>query len=342
MVTIKSNTPDSSELAKAISAADFGDCAVTVVGYGYMGKEYVKALRALGVGEIRVYSRSAEPLVELRDVDGVETIAGGIEKMECPAKNGELGIITTPSALLVSATRKLATLGFERLLIEKPVSLLAGEIRQLANEMEQRGVESFCAFNRTAFPSCYEVGARVEREGGITSCNYEFTEMIKPDWSERFPEEELTRWGIANSAHVISMAHGLIGLPENWQSFRSGAKPVSWHSSGSVFVGAGISERNIPFSYHADWGSTGRWAVEIHTRESSYRLCPLETVQCRTESLGDWGEIPLVIYSSGIKPGILEQVAVLTGKLRVPLPGWRLADCARLTSFAEDIFGYTA
>lgn len=332
---------DSSDLAKSIAAADFSNCAATVIGYGFMGKEYVKSLRALGFGKIRVYSRSVEPLEELRDVDGVEAIAGGLAIMERPAQTGELGIIATPYALLVPAAQKLTALGFRRLLIEKPVSLQSSEIKLLVDEMELRGVEAFCAFNRTAYPAFYEVGARVKREGGITSCNYEFTEMIKPDWPERFPAEELTRWGIANSMHVISMVHGLIGLPENWQAFRAGAGSVSWHPSGSVFVGAGVSERHIPFSYHADWGSTGRWAVEVHTRESSYRLCPLETVQCRTEPLGDWVEIPLGKSDANIKPGILEQVAALTGKLRIPSHSWSLSDCERLTSFAEDIFGYT-
>ena len=59
---------DSCALTEAIEAADFGNCAVTVVGYGYMGREYVKAVRALGIRRIRVCSRSAEPMAELRDI----------------------------------------------------------------------------------------------------------------------------------------------------------------------------------------------------------------------------------------------------------------------------------
>lgn len=45
------------------------------------------------------------------------------------------------------------------------------------------------------------------------------------------------RWGIANSLHVISMAHYLIGLPEQMRRYRFG-KP-DWYPSGDRFVGAG-------------------------------------------------------------------------------------------------------
>ena len=128
-----------------------------------------------------------------------------------------------------------------------------------------------CAYNRVAYPSFLEAYARASHEGGITSCTYTFTEMIKQDWPERFKPDELARWGIANSLHVMSMAHALIGLPQSWTGHQCGALP--WHPAGSVFVGSGISKLGIPFSYHADWGSTGRWSVEVHTAVSSYRLC---------------------------------------------------------------------
>lgn len=333
---------DSRALAEAISAADFSDCAATVVGYGHMGREYVKALRALGIRRIRVCSRSEEPLVELRGAAGVEVVSGGVERLEGLIKEGELGIVATPPPLLVSATERLVQLGFRRLLIEKPISFWSDEIEHLAGELTGREVEAVCAFNRTAYPAFYEVCACAEREGGITSCTYAFTEMIRADWPERFPAEELARWGVSNSLHVVSMAHGLIGLPARWQGYRSGESRISWHSAGSVFVGSGISDQDIPFSYHADWGSTGRWSVEIHTPESSYLLCPMEKVQRRTEPLGPWREVPVVSFSSDIKAGILEQVAIFMGVLHVPTVRWDLRTTARLTAFGEQVFGYAS
>lgn len=329
----------SAELAAAIAAADCSDDAVTVVGYGTIGKQYVNALRALRVRRIRVCSRSADPLQELEGVDGVETIAGGMAHLEGRALPGELGIIAAPTALLATAAERLVSLGFRRLLIEKPVSLWSSEIERLADALESEGVEAFCAYNRLAYPSLHEVRARVAREGGLTSCTYAFTEMIKPDWPARFPAEELARWGVANSLHVMSMAHGLIGLPETWHGHRSGSLP--WHPTGAVFVGSGLSERGIPFAYHADWGSTGRWSVEAHTPVSSYRLCPLEQVFRRTSATGEWVVVPVTTFAPQVKAGIAEQVAaLLKGELKGLVPLMPLRTAAALTRYGEAVCGY--
>ncbi|MFC1869493.1 hypothetical protein ACFL0H_15365 [Thermodesulfobacteriota bacterium] len=81
-------------------------------------------------------------------------------------------------------------------------------------------------------------------------------------------------WGIANSLHIISMAHDLIGLPKKMQSYQFGK--LDWHPSSDRFVGAGVSKENIPFSYHVDWSLAGRWGIEIMTPQNAYRLIPLE------------------------------------------------------------------
>lgn len=328
------------ELATAVARVAGSACAATVVGCGSMGKQYVEALRALGVRRIRISSRSAGPLEELHGTaDGLETVAGGVERLECQPHQDELGIIATPTALLVGAAERLASLGFRRLLIEKPVSLWSHRIEQLADTLERQGVEAVCAYNRVAYPSFHEARARAFQEGGITSCSYTFTELIKPDWPERFPAEELARWGVANSLHVVGMAHGLIGMPSAWTGHR--ARALSWHPTGAVFVGSGVSTQGIPFSYHADWGSTGRWSIEFHTAVSSYQLCPLERLFRRTAALGEWEEIPLAVAAPEVKPGIVEQVAaMLSADVRPHLPLVSLRDAASLARLGESIFGY--
>lgn len=325
-------------LAEAIRGADRSRAAVTIIGAGLMGRQYLQASQALGIPHVRVCSRRPEPLAALC-ADGVETVAGGVEALACRPKPDELGIVATPTAMLVRAAERLSELGFRRLLIEKPVSLEADEIERLAGALEQRGVQAWCAFNRVAYPSFHEVRARIADEGGATSCVYTLTERIKPDWPQRFPAEELARWGIANSLHVVSMAHGLIGWPSRWNGSRAGAIP--WHPTGVVFVGSGMSERGVPFAYQADWGSTGRWSVEAHTRVSSYRLCPLEQVFQRTSSAGDWTAVPVAAYAPHVKAGLAEQVAAaLDDELRAQWPLVSLREAARLTRYGESIFGY--
>ena len=332
-------TAASAQLAEAIAAADFSGSAATVIGYGNMGRHYVRALRTLGVPRIRVCSRSQEPLNELQGVEGIATIGGGYPNLDATALPGELGIVATPTSDLVGAAMHMASRGFKRILVEKPVSLWSQEIQGLAQHLEQQQVYAACGYNRVAYPSFREAGALSELDGGITSCTYTFTEFVEKIGPGRFPDDELARWGIANSLHVMSLAHGLIGLPESWNSHRYGSLP--WHSTGSVFVGSGISQRGIPFAFHADWGSTGRWSVEVHTRAFSYRLCPLEQLYRRASAMGDWEEVPISAFAPGLKAGITEEVAAMLsedcGQL-VPLVS--IKEAAELVEYGETLFGY--
>ena len=68
----------------------------------------------------------------------------------------------------------------------------------------------------------------------------------------------------------MSLAFALAGLPEKWSHYASGGLP--WHPAGSRFVGAGFTERGVPFHYHADWGSQARWGVEFHTDADAFEL----------------------------------------------------------------------
>lgn len=329
----------SAELAAALAALDSRCCAATLIGVGMMGTQYVHALRALGVPRVRLVALSEESLAPYREAPGVEVAWGGFEQLACRPAPEEVAIVATPAALLVPAVERLLALGFRRVLVEKPVSLWSRAIDQLAEQAQAQGAEIHCAFNRVAYPSFHETKARTAQEGGITSCAYTFTEMIKPDWPQRFPAEELARWGIANSLHVMSMAHGLIGWPATWQGHRTGALP--WHPSGAVFVGSGVSERGIPFAYHADWGSTGRWSVEVHTSVASYRLCPLEKVFRRAAALADWIEIPVAAFAPQVKAGVTEQVAALLHEeLRALVPLVPLRAASLLTRYGEDVCGY--
>src|SRR3990167_8266156 len=330
----------SSELAALIRSTDFSRCAATIVGCGDMGRHYLKALHTLGVKKIRACSRSAESLKGLKHLSGVETVTGGYEGLECRVDDEEVAIVATPMRTLVAAAKRLVALGFRRLLIEKPVSLWSTGIERLAAGLKEKGVEAFCAYNRVAYPSFHETRARGAGEGGITSCTYSFTEIVKPDWPQRFGPEELARWGVANSLHVMGMAHGLIGMPREWSGYRRGSLP--WHPAGALFAGAGISDLGVPFAYHADWGSKGCWSVEVHTSVSSYRLCPIEKLLRRTSHLSEWEEVPVTAFARDVKPGIIEEVAaIFSGDVRRWVPLFSLGEAAALARYAEEVFGYS-
>ena len=311
------------------------------MGYGYMGRAYLSVLRALGVGRIFVCSRSEEELENLRDIPNVVTIPGGINRLSRIPGPDELVVVATPTDTLVSFSKQLVDLGFRRLLIEKPVSLWSREIEELSIVMSGTGASAMCAYNRVAYPSVIEVLARCAQEGGITSISYDFTELIREDWTERFQPEELKRWGLANSIHVISMAHGIGGPPDRWNSYRTGR--LDWHPTGSVFVGSGMTKSGVPFSYHADWKSKARWSVEVHTCQSTYRLCPLEQAFRKSSGLGHYEVVPVDVYAPDTKAGVAEQVAaMLDDEIGSMIPMASLGDAAALTRYGEDVFGYSA
>jgi len=337
---IQAQPASSVDLAAAIAAADFGSCDVTVVGYGFMGKAYVQALRSLGVGSIQVCSRSPEPLEELKDAEGVSVKSGGFENAAGPNSGNSLAIIATPTADLIAATKHLSELGYRKILVEKPVSFRSTEISNLGGYLEAKGVASVVAYNRLAYPSLIEARSQIHQDGGITSCAYTATELVREDWPDLYTEDELAHWGVANTLHVIGMAHGLIGLPAEQKCNRAGSMP--WHAAGSVFVGSGVSQQGTPFSYHGDWKSKGRWSVELHTERSSYRMCPLEKLLKKNDALAEWEEVPVQAFDDNLKVGIAEQVAAMLcpiiGNL---IPLISMKETAELTRFAEEVFGYT-
>jgi len=293
-----------------------------------MGRQFVLALQRLGVSSIRVCTRGDKGL-------------SGYEQWEGEALPGEAVILALPIEHLVAAGMFFAKRGFRRMLIEKPVSLWASEIERLGEFLEVHNVVAVCGYNRVAYPAFAEVRARTVSEGGITSCNYAFTEMVSRIRTQNFQQAELERWGIANSLHVMSMAHGLIGMAENWHGTRSG-NAVSWHPAGSVFVGSGMTDQAVPFTYQADWGSTGRWWVEINTPVSGYRLCPLEEVRRRAASMGEWELIPVDSFAPEVKAGFVEQVAALLHDgVREIVPTVSVRRAFELARFAEQVMGYT-
>jgi predicted dehydrogenase len=333
--------PDSVTIASAIKDVDFSRHAATVLGYGHMGPEFVGALRALGIPDVRICSHPSAALAKLEGQAGITIYPQDVREFAATPRENEAVFIALPIPILIDAARRLVSLGYRKLLIEKPISLWSTDIGALEQDFNKHGIEAWCGYNRAAYPSFQELQSKAAADGGMTSCTYTFTEFINKLDPKRYTPDEMTRWGIANSLHVMSMAHGLIGLPESWKSYRTGGS-VAWHPSGARFVGAGTSTRGIPFSYHADWGSTGRWSVEVHTSGPSYRLCPLEKLFRRTSATGDWEEIRVTSFAPDIKTGFVEQVAaVLDERLRRLVPLYSLHDTVLLTRFGESVFGYS-
>ena len=173
----------------------------------------------------------------------------------------------------------------------------------------------------------------------ISSCYFDFTEWTHKIIFDKYVPEVYQRWGISNSLHLISMAFELIGMPKKLKSFQNGN--LDWHNAGSTFVGSGISESKIPFTYHANWKSSGRWIIEIMTNKGKYRLSPLEELHFCKIGTTNWKKIKLFYPFPSVKVGVSEEIASMLStesNVRTYMPSIKQAISYNQT--ASKIFGY--
>jgi len=116
---------------------------------------------------------------------------------------------------------------------------------------------------------------------------------------------------------------------------------MDWHPSGSIFVGSGISEKDIPFSYHGDWSSWGGWSIEIMTKNRIYLLKPLENLFVMEKGSSEWKKIDFDVSFSDTKQGLIEEIAIMLSRNDDLINNLVSLDkAASLNILAEKIFGY--
>ena len=281
--------------------------ALWLIGTGDMAKAYAKVLQALNT-HFKVIGRSTDSVQQFRHQTGIDAISGGLKKAlntyGCPEK----AIVAVGVLELQNAARLLAEYGCLEILLEKPGSLNLHELRGLDKLKNEKNSKIWIAYNRRCYESVRELKRRVEFDGGILSLNFEFTEWAHQIKAADFQPEILDKWLIANSSHVIDLAFYLIGQPdEHKSSFYHNGK-LSWHKSSARFHGAGITEQGIPFSYHADWQSSGRWGLEILTEKNKYILQPIEELKVIPRGTLDIASIATSNeLDLSFKPGLFRQ-----------------------------------
>lgn len=246
-----------------------------LVGAGYMAKEYAKVLKAMQVPFIAV-GRSKNSAEKFEKEIGVRAMPGGI--INWLKTNGPLAkaIVAVTENQLGIVTRQLINAGYKEILVEKPGGLDNKDIKLVAKSAKNKKTKVFVAYNRRFYASVQKALEIIKKEG-ISSFNFDFTErsyiVEKLPQSDRIKKE----WFLQNSTHVIDMAFFLGGWPKKLYSLKAGK--LKWHPSGSKYVGAGTTDRNAIFSYHANWESAGRWSLEVITSKSKLIFRPLEKLQ---------------------------------------------------------------
>ncbi|MGW8169126.1 MAG: Gfo/Idh/MocA family oxidoreductase [Sulfurovaceae bacterium] len=280
---------------------------VWLIGAGPMAQDYIKVLEALKTDFI-VIGRGVEAAQKCKEATGCEVVIGGLETfLMGQPKICSHAIVSVGVEKLYETTKALLTYGVKNILVEKPAGLHRYEFEDIAGLTEEKNANVFVAYNRRFYASVLKASEIIEKDGGVTSFNFEFTEWSHVIEPLKKAEGVKEKWFLGNSTHVVDLAFFLGGKPKELCSFTNGN--LDWHPSASVFAGAGKSDKNALFSYQANWESAGRWSVEILTKEHRLILRPMEKLQIQKRGAIAQDFVEEIDYSldDTYKPGLYLQ-----------------------------------
>jgi predicted dehydrogenase len=320
----------------SIDKLNFSDKSVLILGSGKIADQYAFALQKMNVKNITVISRKGIENEHIKNSLGLKILDGGYEKHLPDFKKQDLVIVALPTESLLPASEMALKSGQTNILIEKPASLFSEKLNSL--DKFDKNSKIIIAYNRLLYPNFHKLKQLITDDGGITSVKFTFTEWIdKIDFSN-YDAQTLKYWGIQNSLHVISMIIDLIGDLKQISSFSNGK--LNWHPSGSCFVGSGISDQNIPFSYHSDWKSGDRWGIEVFTMKNSYKLTPLEDLFVCPKNSQTYRQVKFDKAFSETKQGISEEIAFMLSDMNDLKPFVTINTAKKFIETAKKIFNY--
>ena len=221
------------------------------------------------------------------------------------------------------------------LLSEKPGFIYRKDYLKAIEICHLRKKDFFIAYNRRFFESVIKLNQLCKLDGGISSMHFDFTEWKKSVDETNISSKAKERWALLNSAHLIDLAFYICGKPKSMKSEYFGS--LSWHPTASIMKGYGITEREIPFSFSSDWGSAGRWDIQIFTPKRKFILSPLEKLQFILKDSIQINEIELT-SGNEFKDGFLKQIEAFLFKRSLNIPN--LEESYDLYKIITQIFNY--
>ena len=247
-----------------------------LVGAGPMACEYAKVLLAEG-HDFEIIGRSEASAAICETLTGIPVRRGGILSALSESGPPSMAVVAVGVDQLAAVATALVTAGTGRVLVEKPAGVNSREIRALWRVAEQSSAEVFVGYNRRFYASVVTARRLIEEDGGATSCVFEITENSENIAELDLPDAVRASWLLANTSHVIDLVFHLCGDPVELSTRAAGSLP--WHPRSARFVGSGLTDRGVVFSFHGDWESPGRWGVEVCTRQRRLVLRPLEQLR---------------------------------------------------------------
>ena len=248
---------------------------VVLIGAGYMASEYTKVLKSLPC-KFTVIGNHLKSAKKFESQTGVKVKAGGIHKITDFSEFTHC-INTVRSDFLHPVNLHLLNHGAKNILCEKPGALYLKDLRESANLAAQLNTSILIAYNRRFYASVDKLVELASDDGGVESFYFDFTEWEEQWKNHTTSEQILLNLFIMNSLHVVDLAFYIGGIPKKLKSFVSGYS--DWHQKAMIFSGAGITTKKAIFSYNANWGSAGRWGIEVNSKNFKYILRPLEELR---------------------------------------------------------------
>lgn len=286
---------------------------VWLIGAGPMAVEYAKVLQDQKT-RFEVIGRGKLTAQTFFEKTGIEPHTGGLENFVKETRTlPDAAIVAVSMEQLASTTLILLHKGVKRILVEKPAGMNARELEDVAILADTLKAEVYVGYNRRFYASVLKAQEIILEDDGVKSLHFDFTE-----WSHVI--EKLVKapgvkeqWFLGNSTHVVDLAIYLGGKPIDIKCYTTGA--LSWHPKGSVFCGAGVTDKKVLFSYHANWDAPGRWSLEVETNKHKLIFKPLEELHIQKigSVIVEKAEIDDAIDKK-FKPGLYREVeAFLSG-----------------------------
>ncbi|MBP3505386.1 MAG: Gfo/Idh/MocA family oxidoreductase [Lachnospiraceae bacterium] len=284
---------------------------VLLVGPGYMGREYCRVLLTQGYTPV-VIGRGLESANRFTEETGVPVewldLSFALKQIdEIP----EHAIVASTEESQADNTVSLIKAGVKNVLLEKPGGMFISDLEKVSKTASEYKANVYIAYNRRFYASTDKALQIIEEDGGVRDAVFEITEWgniigdsIK-NRSEDIKEAILTN----NSSHVIDLFMFFCGEPIDYKCYVKSDPLLTWHKTGCIYVGSGITNKDILFSYHADWNAPGRWGLELLTLKHRIVFRPMEQLKIQNINSIEINNVEIDdTLDKKFKPGLYKQV----------------------------------
>lgn len=310
---------------------------ISLIGAGYMGREYCKVLKSMNT-DFNVIGNQEAGAVKFEEETGIPVVRGGLLKnIDEACKHTTHAIVAVPVNKLFPVTEKLVRYGIPNILVEKPAGKNTDEIRRLYKLSQDYSTNIYVAYNRRFYASVDQALTMISaNHEQILAVDFEFTEWLDRLYKAHGNDEEIANFFLTNSTHVLDLAFFFAGFPAEISCYNSGSK--SWLISKTQYAGAGRTDKGILFSYHADWEAPGRWGVEVITDKSRYYFRPLEQLKIQRKNSLELYDVELDGNIDELyKPGLYSMVQAFAGNGEKHERLMKLSDLNRISSVYDEI-----